>query len=420
MGVGTYTPYYYRNVTTAGYHPAGSPITVTLNSSSPVTFTTNPSDQSACLGGNAIISTTATNASSYQWQVNTGSSWVNIPNGGVYSGALTNTLTITGAVATMNNYQYRLTATNTCGALKSNAATLTINSATTIASQPTITQTLCINTTPAYLSVSANGTGILTYQWYSNTSNANTGGSLISGEINTTLAPPTTSAGTRYYYVAVTGNCGIVVSNTATVITNPATVITSQPSPSTQIININTTPASISVTATGTGGLTYNWYRSNDGTIGMGTLVQSGTNNTYFPTTRATVGTDYYYVIVSGTCQTATSNVVTVLFRNSVCSKPGIGGMSSDSDIGILTKGSITINNWPKAVPNGYLVLDSSSKGFVITHVETTTQLSNITPIRGMMVYDKQAGCVKIYRGTSPTVNPTHTGWVCIEKGCNE
>jgi hypothetical protein len=54
----------------------------------------------------------------------------------------------------------------------------------------------------------------LTYQWYSNSANSNTGGTLISGATAASYSPPTNSAAdTGYYYVVVTNSAGSVVSN---------------------------------------------------------------------------------------------------------------------------------------------------------------------------------------------------------------
>ena len=47
-----------------------------------------------------------------QWEVNTGSGFTNMTNGGVYSGSSTGTLTITGATAAMNGYLYEAVFTN--------------------------------------------------------------------------------------------------------------------------------------------------------------------------------------------------------------------------------------------------------------------------------------------------------------------
>jgi hypothetical protein len=87
----------------------------------------HPGNLTVAAGGNASFSATANDATSYQWQVDTGSGFANIANGGVYSGANTSVLTITGAPAGMNGYLYRMVATgNTSPAATSNAATLTV------------------------------------------------------------------------------------------------------------------------------------------------------------------------------------------------------------------------------------------------------------------------------------------------------
>jgi hypothetical protein len=65
-----------------------------------------------------------------QWEVNTGSGWANVSNGGVYGGATTDTLTITGAPSTYNGYQYEAVFTNFIGSATTTAATLTVNAAT--------------------------------------------------------------------------------------------------------------------------------------------------------------------------------------------------------------------------------------------------------------------------------------------------
>ncbi len=106
-----------------------------------------------------------------------------------------------------------------------------------------------------------------------------------------------------------------------------------------------------------------------------------------------------------------------------VCTKPGAGGSPLLSSVGITTKGSAPgMAGWPKDVPNGYLVLDGAEKGMVITHM-TTSQIEALDPVEGMLVYDTDEGCVKLYRGegaNAPTNSPTRTGWVCIKRGCNE
>jgi hypothetical protein len=71
---------------------------------------------------------------------NGGTTWNNITNGGVYSGATTSTLTLTGVTPGMNNNQYRVIVTGTaaCGAATSAAATLTVSAqpAVTLSASP--------------------------------------------------------------------------------------------------------------------------------------------------------------------------------------------------------------------------------------------------------------------------------------------
>jgi autotransporter-associated beta strand protein len=97
-----------------------------------------------------------------------------------------------------------------------------------------------INTQPQALVVNLNGNedlsveaiapdgGVLSYQWYSNTSNSTSNGTAINGAISTIYTPVTYSAKTTYYYVVVTNtNNGVngvkTASDTSTVV--PVTVL---------------------------------------------------------------------------------------------------------------------------------------------------------------------------------------------------
>ena len=106
-----------------------------------------------------------------------------------------------------------------CGTLSkySNEVKLNVNASTTITTQPATSVAYCKDATPTALSVTATGQGTLSYQWYSNTTNNNTGGTLITGANAATYTPSTTTAGSTYYYVAVTGTCGTVTSTVARV-----------------------------------------------------------------------------------------------------------------------------------------------------------------------------------------------------------
>lgn len=113
------------------------------------------------------------------------------------------------------------------------------------------------------------------------------------------------------------------------------------------------------------------------------------------------------------------SNQVTLRLC-SACVKPGATGTALTSSVGILTKAETSVANWPESVPNGYLVLDGAFKGMVITHM-TTAEINALTPVEGMLVFDTDEACVKLYRGAganAPVVHPSRQGWVCIERVC--
>jgi gliding motility-associated-like protein len=93
---------------------------------------TSPVDQIVNVGSTAtfsVIPTGSAGISNFNWQVSTngGTTWTNVVDGGVYSGALTSTLTITGATYNMNNNKYRVVVNSSdyiCGNTNSASANL--------------------------------------------------------------------------------------------------------------------------------------------------------------------------------------------------------------------------------------------------------------------------------------------------------
>lgn len=70
-------------------------------------------------------------------------------------------------------------------------------------------------TLPAYAVAVSGGSGF-TFQWYSNTINSNSGGSIIPSAQSTTYFPPTQTTGIHYYY------CKATTSNGCEVVSNPS------------------------------------------------------------------------------------------------------------------------------------------------------------------------------------------------------
>ena len=99
--------------------------------------------------------------------MNTGNGFTLLTNGVVYSGATTGTLTITDATSNFNGYEYEAVFTNSAGALTSNAATLTVNLAPTVTTQPSAT--LAQAGGNAVFIAAATGSPTPTVQWMVNT-----------------------------------------------------------------------------------------------------------------------------------------------------------------------------------------------------------------------------------------------------------
>jgi hypothetical protein len=150
-----------------------------------------------------------------------------ITSGGV--GTSSNTVTLkwltAGSKTVTINYA------NSCNLT---AVTATSSTATTVsetpvvASQSTTTQTVCQNATAANFSVTATGSGTITYQWYSNTSASTTSATNLgsaNGAQTATYTPQTTAAGTKYYYCIVTmGSCSVTSAFSGAVVVTTLSV----------------------------------------------------------------------------------------------------------------------------------------------------------------------------------------------------
>lgn len=91
----------------------------------------HPEDIDICEGTDAFFEVTARGHGkrlTYQWQVDMGGGFSDIPDTGVYSGTKTRRLIITGAPFSMNGYRYRVRVTDGSGNFNlSNSALLTVN-----------------------------------------------------------------------------------------------------------------------------------------------------------------------------------------------------------------------------------------------------------------------------------------------------
>ncbi|MFY7885120.1 MAG: beta strand repeat-containing protein, partial [Dolichospermum sp.] len=188
--------------------------------------------------------------------------------------------------------------------------TVTVNPNTSIASQSTGTQTVCINGSFSPLSVTANGVA-LTYQWYSNTIASNTGGTSISGATSSVFTPTSATAGTTYYYAVVGGTCGTATTAiSGAIVVNPLPSITASGGGT---VCVNSSQVLTSSLIGGAGSATYQW-QSSATAGGTYTNIAGATSSSYTAPTSSS-GSTYYKVVItlSGIgCGSASSNTIVV------------------------------------------------------------------------------------------------------------
>ena len=273
-------------VTNTAGSATGGPATLTVNTAPLIT--SQPANQTVNAGQTASFSVTASGPGTltYQWS----------KNGTAIVGATSSTYTTPATVIGDSGSHFTVTVTNSSGSVTSGPATLTVNTAPTITTPPA-DQTVTAGQTASF-SVTASGTAPLTYQWFKN-------GTAIGGATSSTYTTPATVVGDSgsLFTVTVTNAAGSATGGPATLTVNTAPLITTQPA--NQTVNAGQT-ASFSVTASGTGPLTYQWYKN-------GTAIGGATSSTY--TTPATVSGDsgsHFTVTVTNTGGTVTSAPATL------------------------------------------------------------------------------------------------------------
>ena len=265
--------------------------TASITVTQPPDVTTDPVDQTVCAGGSATF--TAASAGfptpTVQWQVSTdgGATFTDI------SGATNTTLTFT-AFPSVSGNKYRAVFTNAGGTDTTAAATLTVNTAPSVETNP-ISVEVCDGGTASF-TAAAVGSPAPTVQWQVNTGSGFTD---IPGATSTTLSfTATTSQNGNTYRAVFSNECGNTPTNAATLTVNAGTSATT-PADQTVCQGGN---ASFSTTASGTGPFTYQWKLD-------GADIGGATNSSVSIATGSLSGGNHSVeVVVSGTCGTATKS----------------------------------------------------------------------------------------------------------------
>ncbi|WP_462249926.1 T9SS type A sorting domain-containing protein [Ferruginibacter sp.] len=310
--------YQYRCVVSGACAPAATSAAATLTVGSSLIINSQPVSSILCAGGNTTFNINVSGTVTYQWQesINGGASYTNITNAGIYSGSTTPTLTLTGIPATANNNLYRCVVSGNCPSINSNAATLTVNTAPAITTQPVSSSIICAAQNTSF-TTAATGTS-LTYQWQVSTDGGVTFGNLANGgvysNVNTAtlnITGATVALNTYKYLCLIGGTCApTVTTSIATLTVYTPVSVSANPANTTLCENSN---ASFSVTAAGTAP-TYQWQVSTDGggsyTNVSNTSIYSGATTATLTLTGVTfsLNSNLFRCVVSGTAPCGTVN----------------------------------------------------------------------------------------------------------------
>ncbi len=234
LGVGNYL---YRATVTLSSNCSGTSANAVADVKADPMITDEPLNQTICVGGSAAMTVAATGGTPnllYEWEYDNGTIVTDGSPAGVdYGSETTPALTINTnnsvAAGTIPIWVKVYANGNGCDAAYSLFADFTVVADPTVSNPTPATQTgLCSGGSASPISVTANGgTGAYSYQWYSNTTNSTSGGSLISGANNTSYTPPAV-AGTTYYYCEIGqagSGCGPVTTATTAVVTAGTPVV---------------------------------------------------------------------------------------------------------------------------------------------------------------------------------------------------
>jgi len=362
-----------------------------------------PTASAVCNGATTSFTTTATGTTNiaYQWQFSTtlAGTYTDINNGGGYSNVNTALL----SVNTTSNfgagfYRCRITG-DLAAAVFSNAVELTINA---IPAAPTVTNGARCGAGSVTLSASGGVDG--QYRWYT----AATGGTAISGEVNSIYVTPSLTT-TTPYFVSINNGCESPrTAVTATINSLPAIpVITSN---ITLIANAVTICSTTTLTLSAPNGFSsYSW--STGATTSQINVPTSG---------------NYSVAVTDASgCSSPVSDVVTVTVVPAPCnnsapvintttSSTTIGGQTtinlldliSDADNNLVTS-SLIVFQQPGSgavatIANGILTINYSGISFTGKDQLTIQVCDVFTECTQQILEIDVIGEIEIYNGISP------------------
>ncbi|WP_455423631.1 PKD-like domain-containing protein [Algoriphagus halophytocola] len=312
------SPYNYSIPLLGGCNDLFAEGTITVNRASEIT-SENMADQRICDGANfseLSITAVGTGTLNYQWFSNGSPS----KTGATMVGS--NSPNYTPPSASIGTTYYYVEVSSDCSPIATSSfMEATVEPTTVITTEIDNTgEVECYGDGFLPLTVVADGAD-LTYQWYTKTDNLDpvtNPGTPVSGATSATFTPPSTTPefDSYYYYVVVTGFCGVETSiiSGEYIVLPPATYITLDPSTADVETCKDGIFPELEVAAIGETDpidfpdILYQWYSNSFPNNTGGTPISGATSPTYTPSS-STVGTLYYYATAASECGTVPSDV---------------------------------------------------------------------------------------------------------------
>ena len=345
------------NTITTNTAIVGSPFCVTASTGASVSV---PFTSSGTYTSNTYTAQLSNAAGTFASPVNIGT-LVSDLNSGIISAI------IPAGTAAGVGYRIRVISNSPSVTGTDNTVNLVVQNAAAISTQPsTAVQNICQSVAATALSVTATGT-TLTYQWYSNVVNANSGGTSV-GTNSASYTPSTASAGTLYYYCVVTAACG--VSTTSNV--SGAVNVTAVPSTPAGTISISANPSCGAATLMYSAPSANLYWQTTAG----GTSTANNTLTNY--TSSATAGSYTVYVReLNGSCWSAAISITFTVVAPIVITVPPPNRIITDGSnttFTITTTGSSPTYQWQVDTGGGFINLTN-----VAPYSTVTTSVLNIT-----------------------------------------
>lgn len=368
-------------------------------------------------GGSGVAVGLSSSQSGVNYQLYNGASTVGLPVAGTGTAISFGNQTVAGTYTVIAT-----NATTSCTFGMTGSVVVTVNAIPVINTQPaSSTQSVCMNSSSAALTVEASaGSGSISkYEWYSNTSNSTSGGTLVATHTTSSTTdsytPLTSSAGTLYYFVVVSNtNNGSKTSTVSGAITvNALPSISAQPSSSVQTVCVQSTSTALSVTAAaGSGNIsTYEWYSNTTNSTTGGTLVAThttaATTDSYTPST-STVSDLYYYVVVTNSNGCSVTSSTSGKVSVTACSDLELTKTVNNATplVGQDVVFTLTVTNNGPSNATGVKVTDLLSSGYTYVSDDSASTSTTYNSTTGLWTIGNVANGATVTLHITATVKP--------------